>query len=104
LTLSCFQHLGPHHNRRQELEAKTKEEEEMAARVEERVRARVDEAMASPEVQNQIAARLKEERAQLEQKVWFLFLPIGWHYLYIVPFICGTCLTDTHVVWLKVGL
>jgi Arginine and glutamate-rich 1 len=55
--------------RRQELEAKTKEEEEMAARVEERVRARVEEAMASDEVQKQIAARLKEERAQLEQKV-----------------------------------
>lgn len=57
--------------RKQEQEAKTKEEEEMAQRVEERVRARVEEAMASEEVQRQIAARLKEERAQLEQKVSF---------------------------------
>ena len=49
--------------------AKLAEEEEMAQRVEERVRARVEEALASPGVAARIEARLREERAALEQKV-----------------------------------
>ena len=45
------------------------EEEAMALRIEAEVRARVDAALASPEVQARIEARLREERAALEQKV-----------------------------------
>ena len=45
------------------------EEEAMALRIEAEVRARVEAALASPEVQARIEARLREERATLEQKV-----------------------------------
>ena len=41
----------------------------MAQRIEERVRERVAAALDSEEVQKQIEARLREERAALEQKV-----------------------------------
>lgn len=41
----------------------------MAQRIEERVRERVAAALDSAEVQKQIEARLREERAALEQKV-----------------------------------
>ena len=41
----------------------------MAQRIEERVRERVAAALESEEVQKQIEARLREERAALEQKV-----------------------------------
>ena len=44
------------------------EEEAMALRIEAAVRARVAAALASPEVQARIGARLREERAALEQK------------------------------------
>lgn len=40
----------------------------MAQRIEERVRERVDATMQSEAVQRQIEARLREERAALEQK------------------------------------
>lgn len=40
----------------------------MAQRIEERVRERLEEAMKSEDVQRQIEARLREERAALEQK------------------------------------
>ena len=62
---------NPSRARRKEADAAARllEEEEMAQRVEERVRERVEAAMASPEVQARIEARLREERAALEQKV-----------------------------------
>ena len=71
----CLSALHPFPNRsrarRKEADAAARllEEEEMAQRVEERVRERVEAAMASPEVQARIEARLREERAALEQKV-----------------------------------
>ena len=40
----------------------------MALRIEAEVRSRVEAALASPEVQARIEARLREERAALEQK------------------------------------
>ena len=43
-------------------------EEEMAQRIEERVRERVEATMQTEAVQRQIEARLREERAALEQK------------------------------------
>ena len=49
--------------------ARLQEEEEMAQRIEERVRKRVAAALESEGVQKQIEARLREERAALEQKV-----------------------------------
>ena len=44
------------------------EEEAMALRIEAEVRIRVAAAIASPEVQARIEARLREERTALEQK------------------------------------
>ena len=49
--------------------ARLAEEEEMAQRIEERVRQRVEEQLKTPEVQQQIELRLREERTALEQKV-----------------------------------
>lgn len=54
--------------RHEDAAARLAEEEEMAQRIEERVRERVDTAMQSEGVLKQIEARLREERAALEQK------------------------------------
>lgn len=54
----------------------------MAQRIEERVRERVAAALESEEVQKQIEARLREERAALEQKVtpnFYAVFPQGCH-------------------------
>ncbi len=52
--------------RRQALEDRKREEEEMAKRVEATVRKRVEEAMQTQEVQLRTEVRLREERAKLQ--------------------------------------
>ncbi|PSC75138.1 exostosin-like glycosyltransferase [Micractinium conductrix] len=56
-------------NRQRELELEAAEEAELAARVEAAVQARLAEAVESPEFAARVAARLKEERARLEERV-----------------------------------
>lgn len=53
-------------DRRQALEDRKREEEEMAKRVEATVRKRVEEAMQTQEVQLRTEVRLREERAKLQ--------------------------------------
>ncbi|EFN60028.1 hypothetical protein CHLNCDRAFT_133224 [Chlorella variabilis] len=56
-------------NRQRELELEAAEEEALAQRVEVVVQARVAAAVGGEEVLARVAARLKEERAKLEERV-----------------------------------
>ena len=60
--------------RQEAIAARAAEEEGMARRIEAAVQERVEAAMASELVQKRIEARLREERAALEQKVQRILL------------------------------